>query len=73
MPSTTQPVERRLLRLPEVRQRVGLSRSEIYRRIRRNEFPKPVPLGPQTSAWDAGELERWITDCVAARDGKVPQ
>jgi len=58
MPSTIQSLDRRLLRLPEVRQRVGLSRSEIYRRIRRGEFPTPISLGPKTSAWDASELDR---------------
>lgn len=71
MSSAIQTLDRRLLRLPEVRQRVGLSRSEIYRRIRRNEFPKAISLGPKTSAWDASELDRWIADRIAARDGRV--
>lgn len=57
---------RRLIRLPEVRQRVGLSRSEIYRRIRRNAFPSPVRLGPQSSAWDSAEIDRWIDGCLQA-------
>ncbi|MFN7584434.1 MAG: helix-turn-helix transcriptional regulator, partial [Bacteroidota bacterium] len=34
----------RVLRLPEVRHRVGLGRSSIYRLIQHNKFPPPVKL-----------------------------
>lgn len=66
MPATDQVGARRLLRLPEVRQRVGLSRTEIYRRIRRNAFPSPVQLGPQSSAWDSAAIDRWIDEQIKA-------
>lgn len=68
MPITEQVSSRRLLRLPEVRQRVGLSRTEIYRRIRRGDFPAAVPLGQRASAWDSVEVDRWIAERVAERD-----
>ena len=64
MQATEQTGTRRLLRLPEVRQRVGLSRTEIYRRIKRNTFPSPVRLGPQSRAWDSAAIDRWIEDCL---------
>lgn len=66
MQATEQASARRLLRLPEVRHRVGLSRTEIYRRIKRNAFPAPVQLGPQSSAWDSEAIDRWIEDCLRA-------
>lgn len=57
-----------LLRLPEVRRRVGLSRSEIYRLISLGRFPSSVPLGERIRAWDADEIQIWIQSRIAARD-----
>jgi predicted DNA-binding transcriptional regulator AlpA len=47
VPSTN----RRLLRLPEVRQKVGLSRSAIYKLIAEGQSPRQIPIGPSTVAW----------------------
>ena len=58
-----------LLRLPHVKARTGLSRSEIYRRITMGEFPAPVKLGERASAWPESEVTAWIHDRIAARDG----
>lgn len=66
MSSTEQARPRHLLRFPEVSQRVGISRSEIYRRIQQRRFPAPISLGPQTSAWDSTEIEAWIDEQIAA-------
>lgn len=59
-----------LYRLPEVRARCALSRSEIYRRIAIGEFPRPIKLGERASAWAAHEVTAWITARIAARDGQ---
>lgn len=58
-----------LLRLPEVKRRVGLSRSEIYRRITQGQFPKQVQLGARAVGWAEDDVERWI----ANRIGRVHQ
>ena len=55
-----------LERLPHVKVRTGLSRSEIYRRISAGNFPAPIKLGERTSAWDSREIDRWIADRIAA-------
>src|SRR3546814_5209344 len=47
-----------LERLPQVMARVGLSRSEIYRRIAAGDFPQPVKLGERASAWNAAGVDR---------------
>lgn len=62
-----------LERLPSVRARTGLSRSEIYRRIAATPptFPAPVKLGERASAWDSREVDHWIADRIAARDAKA--
>jgi len=48
----------RILRLPAVKARVGLSRSTIYLRIAQGSFPEPVSLG--------GRAVGWVEDEVAA-------
>lgn len=70
--STTQEVGVLVLeRLPQVKARTGLSRSEIYRRIATGEFPQPVKLGERASAWSAVEVDCWIAGRIAARDAKA--
>ena len=53
-----------ILRLPEVKARVGLSRSAIYLAISRDEFPQPVHLGARAVGWLESEIEEWIRDRV---------
>jgi len=53
-----------ILRLPEVKPRVGLSRSAIYLAISRDEFPQPVHLGARAVGWLESEIEEWIRDRV---------
>jgi prophage regulatory protein len=53
-----------ILRLPEVKNRVGLSRSAIYLAISRAEFPKPVQLGARAVGWLESEVEEWIGERV---------
>jgi prophage regulatory protein len=55
------------LRLPEVKRRVGLSRSEIYRKVKAGEFPKPVKLSAQASAWAEHEIEAWCSERLSSR------
>jgi prophage regulatory protein len=60
-----------LQRLPEVKARCGLSRSEIYRRVSMGDFPAPVKLGERASAWPEHEVSAWIASRIAARDAKA--
>lgn len=60
-----------ILRLPEVKARVGLSRSEIYRREGLGEFPKHVSLGARSVGWLSDEVQSWIeTRIRKSREGK---
>lgn len=56
----------RFLRLPDVVHQSGLSRSQIYRLIGSNQFPKPVKLGQAASAWVETELNQWCIDRISA-------
>lgn len=60
-----------LLRLPQVKARTGLSRSEIYRRVSSGDFPAPVKLGERASAWPEHEVTAWCEARIAARDAKA--
>jgi prophage regulatory protein len=62
--STEVARDQRLLRLPEVRQKVGLSRSAIYKLISEGQFPRQIPIGPRTVAWCQEDVERWIEERV---------
>jgi prophage regulatory protein len=58
-----------LLRLPQVRQVVPLSRSEIYRRIAVGKFPKPIKLGARVVAWDFDEVQAYVREKLS--DGRA--
>lgn len=53
-------------RLPAVLKRTQRSKSAIYRDT---TFPRPVKLGPNTSAWIAAEVEAWCESRAARQDG----
>jgi prophage regulatory protein len=50
----------RILRLPEVMTRTGLSRSTIYLRVSQGTFPKPVNLGGRAVGWVEAETQEWL-------------
>ena len=54
-------------RLPMVKAITGLSRSTIYERIARNEFPKQIPIGgPFTVGWISTEIEAYVDQQIEA-------
>ncbi|MFZ6693763.1 helix-turn-helix transcriptional regulator [Undibacterium sp. SXout20W] len=50
----------RLLRLPSVLQKVPLSKTEWYRRIKAGDAPKAVSLGARSVAWLESDIEQYI-------------
>lgn len=53
-----------ILRRNEVQARSGLSRSNIYLKISRGEFPAPISLGARAVGWLESDINQWINDCV---------
>ena len=49
-----------ILRLPAVKARTGLSRSTIYLKISRKEFPPGISLGARARGWIESEISEWI-------------
>jgi prophage regulatory protein len=52
----------RLVRLPEVKRRTGMSRSTIYRRMDEGRFPQTVPMEGNIAAWREREIAEWVAD-----------
>jgi predicted DNA-binding transcriptional regulator AlpA len=48
--------ENALLRLPQVLALVPVSRSTWWAGCKSGRFPKPVKLGPRTTAWRASDI-----------------
>lgn len=71
---------RKLIRLPAVIERTGMSRSTIYARMNAADFPRAIPLGRRVNhylegktrstmvAWLADEVDAYIAARTAERD-----
>ncbi len=58
--SDANPRINRILRLPEVRSRTGLSRSSLYERMHEKTFPMSISLGGRNVGWLESEIDAWI-------------
>ncbi len=58
----------KILRLPEVRDRVGKSKASIYRDEAVGRFPKRIVLGANSVGWLESEVDEWIEARAAARE-----
>jgi len=52
----------RLLRLNDVLDRTGLSRSTLYRKIHAGTFPRQVKIAERCCAWRESAGEEWLRD-----------
>ncbi len=55
-----------ILRLADVKQRTGLSRSTLYLRMANNEFPAPISLGGRAVGWLEQDIDEWIIEKIEA-------
>ena len=60
-----------ILRLPDVKQRTGLSRSTIYLRIKEDKFPYPINLGSRAVGWIESDIDDWLDQRIAESRGDV--
>ncbi|ABC33948.1 DNA-binding protein [Burkholderia pseudomallei] len=51
---------RRIVRMPALLERVGLSESEVRRRIKAGTFPRPVKLGPRAIGFVVADVDAWL-------------
>jgi prophage regulatory protein len=57
----------RFLRLAQVKEITGLSRSTIYRYMDKGMFPKHYDLGPRTVAWLEQDIQGWFGQRLLTR------
>lgn len=60
----------KILRLPKVKDRTGLSRSTIYSRVAEGLFPAPIKLGGKRAVgWLENEIEEWLIKQIESSRG----
>ncbi|WP_284335997.1 helix-turn-helix transcriptional regulator [Comamonas sp. NoAH] len=52
--------DEQLLRIGAVSQKIGMARSTIYKRIHKNQFPRPLVISKKLVAWKKSDIENWI-------------
>lgn len=57
-------MDEKILRLPAVKDRTGLSRSSVYEKVSAGRFPKPISLGARAVGWLESDIDAWIASRV---------
>jgi prophage regulatory protein len=50
----------KVLRFPELKEKIGLSRSHVHALISRKKFPAPIKLGDRASGWLESDINEWL-------------
>lgn len=61
----------RLLRLPAVRDRTGLSTATIYRRQGEGTFPRSVRIGSNAVAWYESDIDAFVASPIPSSRSNV--
>ncbi len=61
----------RLLRIHQVCDRTGLSRSTVYELVSAHELPKPIRISARSVGWLESEIEAFIRSRIARSRGSV--
>lgn len=60
----------KLLRLPEVLERTGFSKSGLYAAIKDGRFAAPLKLSRRAVAWEESQVSAFIDQRIAAGRGQ---
>ncbi|WP_038226802.1 helix-turn-helix transcriptional regulator [Vibrio sp. ER1A] len=55
----------KIIRLPVVIRKTGLSRSTIYLRMSKGDFPRSISLGERAVGWVEEDIEQWVQECIS--------
>ena len=66
MGNAKQTTPQQFYRLPHLKQRLGISGSHIWALVKKGQFPKPVKLSENCTAWDRASIEAWEQSRIAA-------
>ena len=59
-PKETEITNGKILRIKDVIEKTGLSRTTIYKRVKDGLFPKQVNLAGRAIGWREEDIDRWI-------------
>lgn len=54
--------DERYIRIKELSEMLGISRSTIYRLLNEDKFPKQIKLTERTSVWRLSTIEKWVAE-----------
>jgi len=57
---TQQTIPQKLLRLPSVLDRLGISKTQYYRQMKLGTVPKSIRLGVNSVAWLESDIDAYI-------------
>jgi prophage regulatory protein len=60
----------RILRLPDVKSRLGLCADSVYKLIRQGLFPAPIRITARASGWLESDVDAFIARQAATRPGR---
>ena len=58
----------KILKIHDVIECTGLSRSAILNLVKKQQFPSPMKVGLRVKGWLASEIEAWIEKKMAERE-----
>ena len=64
-------MEYKIIRLSDVKDKTGLSRSTIYLRMAEGKFPPQISLGARAVGWINSEVIDWIEHRISEFRGVV--
>ena len=50
----------KIIRVPTVLERIGVSRSTLYQWVSEGKFPRSVPIGDRAVGWLESDVDAWI-------------
>jgi prophage regulatory protein len=57
-----------ILRRSQLEEKLGLTRSTIYKLMQDNEFPRPIKIGRRAVGWPEKEVNAWLDAKFAERE-----
>lgn len=55
----------KIIRISELKEITGLSRTAIYKKMSEGKFPKNIKLGARAVGWLSSDVDDWITSLIA--------
>jgi prophage regulatory protein len=63
----------RFIRFKELRQRIPLGRTTIWKMMREGRFPQSRKIGKMAAAWLESEVEDWMKENAGPQEGETKE